>query len=101
MNRKLALSFMMLLVLVVGGACQSLNQVTPAGLDNAAIEVEVRAKMAEDIELKSFGLSVAVDNGVVTLGGNVENNDQRVKAGQAARDVKGIKSVINNITIKK
>lgn len=100
MNRKYLLALLAVFILVFPIACKSMNQVTPEALDEEAIEAEVRAKMAEDIELKSFGLEVKVDGTVVTLDGHVDTQDQRTKAGQAAGDVKGVTRVINNIHVK-
>ena len=99
MNRKVVLYSMLLLLAVFGAACKSVNQVTPAEWDDAAIEAEVRAKLAEDIDTKSLGIEVKVNDGVVTLDGHVDNNDQRAKAGAAAGDVKGVKRVVNNIHV--
>lgn len=100
MNRKnLVLWVAMLLMVFSLGACQSLNQVTPEGLDNEAIEAEVRAKMAEDVDLKAFSFDVKVDGCTVTIGGHVANNTQRSKAAQAAGDVKGVCRVVNNLHV--
>lgn len=99
MNRKIVVAlvgFMLLFSL----ACKSINQVTPSGLDDNAIEIEVRAKIAEDAASKALGVGVKVDNGVVTLSGHADSAEQRRKIGMAANDVKGVKSVINNIHVK-
>lgn len=99
MNRKVAFC-LLIIAMIIPVACKSVNQATPAEWDDAAIEAEVRAKMAEDIDTKSFGLEVKVNDGHVTLDGHVDNADQKRKAGMAAGDVKGVKSVINNIHVK-
>lgn len=98
MNRKTVVALVGLMLLAL--ACTSLNQVTPSGLDDNAIEVEVRAKIAEDAASKALGVQVKVDNGRVTLSGHADNAEQRRKIGQAANDVKGVKSVINNIHVE-
>lgn len=98
MNRKTVVALVGLMLLAL--ACTSVNQVTPSGLDDNAIEVEVRAKIAEDAASKALGIEVKVDNGVVTLSGHADSAEQRRKIGQAANDVKGVKSVINNIHVK-
>jgi osmotically-inducible protein OsmY len=88
------------LLLLVPVACSSLNQVTPDEWDDAAIEAEIRKNMAEDVDMKVFDIGVKVEDGRVTLDGTVDTADQRTKAGDAARDVKGVKSVINNISVR-
>ena len=98
MNRKTVVALVGLMLLAL--ACTSVNQVTPSGMDDNAIELEVRAKIAEDAASKALGIEVKVDNGVVTLSGHADSAEQRRKIGQAANDVKGVKSVINNIHVK-
>lgn len=100
MNRKFVLYSLLTLLVLVPMACKSLNQMTPSGMDDAAIEAEVRAKIAEDVTSKTFAVEVGVDNGVVTLSGHADNAEDKRKIGQAANDVKGVRSVINNIHVQ-
>lgn len=100
MNRKLVLMVLLALVALVPAACQSLNQVTPAQWDDEAIEAEVRAKIAEDVPSKTFAVEVGVNDGVVTLSGHAANAEERRLIGRAANDVKGVRSVINNIHVQ-
>lgn len=101
MNRKLTLSLsaMLMLLGLACGSVGSVNQVTPAGMDNAAIEAEVRAKIGEDLMSKATSLKIEVNDGVVTLSGHANNADDKRLIGEAANDVEGVKSVINNIHI--
>ncbi len=98
MNRKLILVFMAS-ILVLLSACTSLNKITPKVMDDEAIELEVRKNLGEDLELKSLGLGVDVNGGVVTLSGHVETNELKKKATDATNDVEGVKSVINNLHV--
>lgn len=100
MNRKTVVTLVGLIILLTAMACKSVNQVTPSGLDDNAIEIEVRAKIAEDESDKALAVGIDVDNGVVTLTGHARSADQRRRIGQAANDVKGVKSVINNIHVE-
>lgn len=100
MNRKVVFAwFLMVVMALSAGACRSINQVTPEGLDEAAIEAEVRAKLAEDVDLKAFSFEVKVDDCAVTLNGHVNTDTERRKAGQAANDVKGVCRVVNNLHV--
>lgn len=45
------------------------------------------------------GVSVTVNEGVVTLNGEVENETVRSNAEADAKKVKGVKSVVNNLTV--
>ncbi len=60
----------------------------------------VRLKLAGDPDVKGGALDVAVKSGVVTLGGVVETQRQRDKAAKLAKKVRGVKQVVNNITLK-
>lgn len=67
--------------------------------DNAKITSDVQAKFSQDSGLSSKQLSVQVENGVVTLSGNVDNDAQRNAASQQAASVPGVKTVVNNLQV--
>jgi hyperosmotically inducible protein len=69
-------------------------------LSDDAINDQVRIKLATDVDVKGGALGVDVKNGVVTLTGKVEQEKQRTKAARIAKKVKGVKEVVNNITIQ-
>jgi len=60
---------------------------------------QVRVKLAGDAIVKGGGLAVDAKNGVVTLSGVVATSKQKDRAGKVAAKVKGVKQVVNNITI--
>jgi hyperosmotically inducible protein len=66
-----------------------------------AIYDNVRIKLASDIDVKGGALKVDVKQGVVTLAGIVETQMQKDKAAKLAKKVKGVKSVVNQIEVKK
>jgi osmotically-inducible protein OsmY len=98
MNRKFIAPVVVLMLFAM--ACGSMNRATPAGMDNKAIEADVRSKIAEAVPAKTFAIEVDVHDAVVTLSGYAKNDDDRRAIGNAARSVNGVKSVINNITIQ-
>ncbi len=61
----------------------------------------VRQKLAGDKDVKGGALIVDVKDGVVTLSGNVQSGKQKDKAEHLAHKVKGVKSVVNQITVVK
>jgi hyperosmotically inducible periplasmic protein len=61
----------------------------------------VRLKLAMDVDVKGGGLKVDAKQGVVTLSGIVESQNQKDRATRLAKKVKGVKSVVNNIEVKK
>lgn len=68
------------------------------GAEDAWLWSKARTALAAADNLPDTGINVDVDNGVVTLTGNVETADQRTRAGQAAR-VEGVRDVRNNLTV--
>ena len=99
MNRKMV--FVLVAMLAVSMmACTSLNQVTPEPLDNAAMEADVRAEIADDHPDETFDIGVSVDNGVVTLTGTVDTAAERSSIAASARKVDGVRSVINNLSVR-
>lgn len=60
------------------------------------IGAEVQAKVAA----AAPGATAAVSGGVVTLAGQVESEAAKTQAEQAARAIKGVKNVVNNLTVK-
>ena len=59
----------------------------------------VRIKLAGDPDVKGNQLTVEVKDGVVTLRGKVESERAKNKASKLARKVKGVKNVVNELTI--
>jgi osmotically-inducible protein OsmY len=98
---KRSLLLVVVFALLLGGACGSMNRVTPAGADKTVMEADIRGKIAEAVPSKTFAVDVTVGNGgVVTLSGHAKNEDDRRAIAKAANSVHGVNSVINNITIQ-
>jgi osmotically-inducible protein OsmY len=71
----------------------------PPVTDNT-VRDQVLMKLATDQVVKGGALQVDVKDGVVTLGGQVEQPKQKTKATKVAKKVKGVKQVVNNITLR-
>ncbi len=67
---------------------------------NERLAAQVKVALAQDSLLNAAPIDVKANNGVVTLGGFVEDESQREQARKAARSVAGVQSVVNKITIK-
>ncbi len=67
---------------------------------NERIEAEVKVALARQPNLDAAPINVNAELGVVTLTGFVEEDSQRQQATEAAREVKGVETVINNIRVK-
>jgi osmotically-inducible protein OsmY len=61
----------------------------------------VKSLLAADDFLKSIEISVETYKGIVQLSGFVDSQMAVDRAGEIARDVQGVKSVKNNMNVKK
>lgn len=94
--KKYLFSLLMSAMLISSVGCSNWNRMTPASMDNATIEAEVRKNFTAD---GITGLSVQVQDGVVTLTGHLPTTADRQKALDAARKVPGVTSVVNRIEV--
>ena len=69
-------------------------------LSDEYVTDQVRLKLAGDAVVKGGGLGVVVEKGVVTLTGSVATKEQLERAPKIAKKVKGVKSVVNKITLR-
>lgn len=69
--------------------------------DNAAITAKVKTALANEGGLSLFSrASVETLDGVVQLSGFVSSADDKIRAGQIAQDVDGVRSVQNNLVVQ-
>jgi len=64
---------------------------------DSKIEADVNAKMQSLPGAE--GVYTSVKDGVVTLSGDVDDETEKLSVETAIRDIKGVKSVVNNISI--
>jgi hypothetical protein len=67
--------------------------------DDAKVSGDIQSKFSQDSGLSGKQLTVQANNGVVTLGGTVDNDAQREAASRQAASVAGVKEVINNLQV--
>ena len=67
--------------------------------DDAKISSDIQNKFSQDSGLSGKQLTVQASNGVVTLGGTVDNDAQRDAASRQAASVAGVKEVVNNLQV--
>ena len=68
--------------------------------DDRALSTQVQKVLDEDTQFKYSGVNVAAFKGVVQLSGFVNQSAQKNRAGELARNAKGVTEVQNNITVK-
>jgi hypothetical protein len=77
------------------GACNLING-TP---DDNAIVSQIQAKLYEDPVLKTRDIHVTSQKGVVVLTGSVATDVEKGSAEQAANEAKGVKQLIDQLTV--
>jgi len=67
--------------------------------DDGKISSEIQGRFSQDSGLSTKQLTVQASDGVVTLGGAVDNEAQREAAGRQAASVDGVRTVVNNLQV--
>ena len=95
--------FMILMLIATLVACASTSKQEGAGeyVDDSVITTKVKSLLASDDFLKSFEISVQTYKVTDQLSGFVDSQKAVDKAGEIAGGVKGVKSVKNNLNVKK
>ena len=103
-KRNVFIDYLVLLMLVAAlAACASTRTHESTGeyVDDSVITTKVKSLLGADDFLKSFEITVETYKGIVQLSGFVDSQKAIDKAGEIASGVKGVKSVKNNLNVKK
>lgn len=89
------------LILAFAGCAGTRTKESTGGyIDDSAITTKVKAELVEDPVTKAREISVETFKGVVQLSGFVNTSQEKERAGEIARNVKGVVDVKNNINVK-
>lgn len=69
--------------------------------DDAWIHTKIRTRLVGEGELPGGGVNVDVDHNIVTLRGTVDSKEERAKVEQIAKTTDGVKTVKNQLVVKK
>ena len=95
-----AAALVVLLVAVSG--CQSLTGPSASStVDDASMTASVKSKLVADKATNLTRVDVDTNNGTVYLNGTVDSAEQKTKAEQLAWQAKGVKSVVNNLQVRR
>ena len=91
-----------LMIIAAFVACASTPKQESTGefIDDSVITTKIKTLLANDDFLKSFQISVESRKGIVLLSGFVDSQKAVDRAGEIARDVKGVVSVNNYLVVK-
>ncbi|MEL0551156.1 MULTISPECIES: molecular chaperone OsmY [Enterobacteriaceae] len=76
----------------------SLNKVGDF-MDDSTITARVKAALIDDKSISSAGISVKTENKVVTLSGSVDSTAQKEQALSVAKNVKGVTTVTDKLSV--
>lgn len=88
------------LALSAGCASTAKQEGTGEYIDDSVITAKVKAAILNEPSLKVFEINVETFKGVVQLSGFVSSRAAENKAVEVAREVKGVKSVKNDMQVK-
>lgn len=100
MSWALMLSVLSLFAVLAGCASTPTSTSTGEYIDDATITTKVKAAFVKDPEVSALDVHVTTFKGVVQLSGFADNQNAIDRAGELARNVKGVKSVKNDIRLK-
>ena len=69
-------------------------------IDDASITAQVKMAFLTHHSTSAFKTGVETNNGTVTLSGKVRSEAGKDMVSKVAKDVHGVKSVVNNMTIE-
>ncbi|MCM0607399.1 MAG: BON domain-containing protein [Ideonella sp. WA131b] len=98
--RTLLAPLVLVLLVTAGCAVSRGQQTTGAYLDDASITTQVKSRMLSNPDVAGTSISVETLNGTVMLSGFAKSALERNTAERIARDVNGVRSVKNEITIR-
>jgi hyperosmotically inducible protein len=83
----------------VPSASQPAPSTAAPAVSDTSIEVDINSKLLDDKDLRSHPISVKFSGGTATLSGSLPSEDLKLRAEQIARSIKGVRRVVNDITV--
>lgn len=98
-RNAIAVAALAIVVPPLAAGC-STTQPVSSSTDDAGTTARVKSRLAASPQVSSLRLDVDTETGVVFLHGRVETEEQRQAAEMIASQTKGVRQVINQITLK-
>jgi hyperosmotically inducible protein len=92
---------LMMLMLAFSGCQTMTGQTAGENATDARITATVKSKLTADRVLNISRVDVDTEDAVVHLTGVVDTPDQKQRAEQIARQVSGVKRVVNNLHVER
>ena len=103
LSRAIAIAAMAGATLVIATGCSVARKQETVGeyIDGSAVTTAVKAKLAEDKTTSAASINVkTIDGGIVQLSGFAKSQQEKDRAGQLAREVKGVTEVRNSLVVQ-
>jgi hyperosmotically inducible periplasmic protein len=89
-------------LILVGCSAITGHQSPSAAVNDSAITTKVKSNLLADSVLGAFAIDVDTTDGVVSLNGFVDNEQERMRAARLAQGVSGVKGVdVRNLVAKR
>ena len=95
-----SISVAVLVAFALAGCASMTGKTAGQTIDDASITAAVKTKLAAEKISTLTKIDVDTNLGTVYLSGNVDDVAMKTRAAQLARDVKGVKEVVNNLRVK-
>ena len=93
--------FLVILGVLAAGCRSTTGRTIGENIDDKTILASVKTKLVAEKPSNLTKVDVDVTNGTVYLNGAVESAEQKARAEQLAQSVKGVKSVVNNLQVRR
>ena len=102
MIKKIALATAIAITAIYATGCAVVRDQQTVGsyVDDAAITTKVKARFADDPKVSAIAIQVETLKGVVQLSGFAKSASERANAESIAKDVSGVKRVMNDISVR-
>jgi hyperosmotically inducible periplasmic protein len=90
----------LVMTLLVAGCTALTGKTAGENVDDATITAGVKAKLAVEKASTLMKIDVDTNKGTVYLNGNVDSGAMKERAEDLARQVKGVKDVVNNLKLQ-
>jgi len=70
-------------------------------IDDKVLVAKIKTALAEDPVVKAHEVNIEVRQGVVQLAGFVDTSEQKSRAAEVTRDINGVRSVDNQLEVKR
>ena len=101
LRTTLASAITAVMLLTTAGCAVTRGQETVGGyVDDTAITTSVKARFVDNRQVDASSIKVETLNGTVLLSGFAKDNTERTTAESIARDVRGVRMVRNEISVR-